>query len=481
MTHPPEAPSAPPPQGDAAGGPAEPDPRRPLASARVVEPAQQTEVFGEFDVCVLGGGPAGLAAAVSAARGGARTLLVERYGFLGGMGTAGGVTNFAGLYGRRDGQVQQLVHGVVDELLARIDRLGGLNDPQDGLQGRIRVRSYDVSAYKCAADDWLLAAGVQLLFHALAVGRLMDGSDPTRIDALLVETKSGRRAIRAREFIDASGDADLAHWAGVPYELGDGAGSALFPSTMFRVGNVDAERARAAIGEFRAIDALMERAADRYRFPRRGAILRPQRNPREWRANVTQLANDRGQAADATDAVQLSAAEVEGRRQIVEYMRFLHAEVPGFEAAEISDIAAQVGIRESRRITLLALQRACQLGCSVSTAAPAGSGPCSRGKTAVHHRQRLQHPQRVPAWGATWNRPCAGGHHRRPARLLVVRWQHTTQVLRDRGGAPPARMPLLVPRGRRCPVGATCGSPRTAARWAARRRRASCSDLPQHV
>jgi hypothetical protein len=69
-------------------------------------------------------------------------------------------------------------------------------------------------------------------------------SDPTRIDALLVETKSGRRAIRAREFIDASGDADLAHWAGVPYELGDGAGSALFPSTMFRIGNVDAERAR---------------------------------------------------------------------------------------------------------------------------------------------------------------------------------------------------------------------------------------------
>ncbi|MEN9628728.1 MAG: hypothetical protein RJA10_1955, partial [Pseudomonadota bacterium] len=102
------------------------------------EPARQTEVFGEFDVCVLGGGPAGLAAAVSAARGGARTILVERYGFLGGMGTAGGVTNFAGLYARRGGQVQQLVHGVVDELLERIDRLGGLNTPQDGLQGRIR-------------------------------------------------------------------------------------------------------------------------------------------------------------------------------------------------------------------------------------------------------------------------------------------------------------------------------------------------------
>lgn len=317
------------------------------AAGVVLEPARQTEVFAEVDVCVLGGGPAGLAAAVSAARGGARTLLVERYGFLGGMGTAGGVTNFAGLYGRRGGQMQQLVRGVVDELLDRIAALGGLNAPQDGLQGRIRVRSYDVAAYKCAADDWLLAAGVQLLFHAQAAGVLMDGP---RVDALLVETKSGRRAIRAREFIDASGDGDLAHWAGVPCELGDGAGSALFPSTMFRIGNVDAARAQAAIGEFKAIDTLMEQAGGRYRFPRRGAILRPQRNPNEWRANVTQLANERGQAVDATDARQLSAAEVEGRRQIVEYMRFLRAEVPGFEAAEISEIAAQVGVRETRRI-----------------------------------------------------------------------------------------------------------------------------------
>lgn len=315
--------------------------------APLTEPARQTPVFGEWDVVVLGGGPAGLAAAVSAARGGARTLLVERYGFLGGMGTAGGVTNFAGLYGKRGGQVQQLVRGVADELLARIDHLGGLNAPQDGLQGRIRVRSYDVAAYKCAADDWLLACGVDLLFHALAVGVVRDG---TQVSALLVETRSGRQAIRGRAFIDASGDADLAHFAGAPYELGDGAGSALYPSTMFRIGNVDAERARAAIGEFKAIDALMQQAASRYRFPRQGAILRPQRNPREWRANVTQLANERGDAVDATDARQLSAAEVEGRRQIVEYMRFLRAEVPGFEAAEISEIAAQVGVRETRRI-----------------------------------------------------------------------------------------------------------------------------------
>lgn len=321
------------------------------SQATVLEPARHLPLHGEYDVVVIGGGPAGIAAAASAARRGARTLLVEAYGFLGGMGTVGGVTNFAGLYGRHQGEMRQLVHGVVDDLLPRIAALGGLNQPQDGMQGRIRVRSYDTSAYKCAADQMLLAAGVKLLFHAQAAAVLMDGA---RIAALVVETKSGRQAVRANVFVDCSGDADVAAFAGVPCAVGDGHGSGLFPSTMFRVGHVDATQAVPAVGEFKAINDFMARAQQehpgRYRFPREGAILRPQIRPTEWRANVTQIANAGGRAMNAVDADELSAGEVEGRRQIVEYFRFLREQVPGFADSQIVEIAPQVGIRETRRI-----------------------------------------------------------------------------------------------------------------------------------
>ena len=315
--------------------------------ARIDEPARSTPVFGEFDVVVLGGGPAGIAAAASAARCGARTLLVERYGFLGGMGTAAGVTNFCGLHANVHGEIVQVVHGVADELLARMRALDGLNEPHL-VFGRIHAQAYDTAAFKCAADALLLDAGAELLFHAFAVGVARAAPDGP-IDALLLETKSGRVAVRARSFIDCSGDGDLAHFAGVPMAQGDAAGALLYPTLMFRVGNVDAARAGEA---WRSIPERMDEAeaSGEFRFPRRGAIVRPQKHAGEWRLNVTQLKNADGSATDGTDARSLSAGEVEGRRQAVDYLRFLRAKVPGFEAAYALEIAPQLGIRETRRL-----------------------------------------------------------------------------------------------------------------------------------
>ncbi|NNU42763.1 FAD-dependent oxidoreductase [Ramlibacter sp. B156] len=309
------------------------------------EPARQTPVWGEYEVVVLGGGPAGMAAAVVAARAGRKTLLVERYGFLGGMGTAAGVTNFCGLHANVHGEIRQVVHGVADDLLQRIDRLGGLNQPH-GLFGKTVAQAYDTAAYKIAADELLLSSGVEILFHALAAGVVMDG--PWRVQALLVETKSGRFAVLGQAFIDASGDGDLAAWAGAPYELGDGAGNMLYPSTMFRLNGINPERAGKA---WEVIPKLMleAEAAGRYKFPRKTPIVRPQKSGIEWRVNLTQLANREGNAMNGTDARDLSDAEVLGRRQIAEVAGFLR-EVPGFESSYIVDIAPQVGIRETRRV-----------------------------------------------------------------------------------------------------------------------------------
>ena len=312
----------------------------------LTEPSRQTPVYGEFDVVVLGGGPAGITAAASAALAGQRTLLVENYGFLGGMGTAAGVTNFCGLHANVHGEIRQVVHGLADDLLDRMRALGGLNEPHLLFGGKIAAQAYDNSAFKVAADELVLASGAQLLFHALAVGVVMDS--PDTIGALLIETKSGRQAVRARIFVDCSGDGDLAAHAGAPFEKGADGHGMMYPSTMFRVNGVDPLRAGDAWNHF---GALMDAAEKRGRkFARKSPVIRPQKNPAEWRANVTQLANADGSPVDGTNAEQLSRAEVQGRRQIVDFFRFLRESAPGFEQSYILEIAPQVGIRETRRI-----------------------------------------------------------------------------------------------------------------------------------
>ncbi len=316
-----------------------------MSAKTIEEPARRVPVYGEYEVAVLGGGPAGIAAAVAAARGGRRTLLIERYGFLGGMGTAAGVTNFCGLHANVYGEMRRVVQGMASELLARIDRIRGLNAPHLVL-GKIFAQAYDTAAYKIAADDLMAAHRVDILFHALGAGVVMH--DERRINAVMVETKAGRQAVRAEIFIDCSGDGDLAAWAGAPFEVGDHNGHMLYPSMMFRLNNIDPAKAGEA---WRTIPQLMDEAVARgtHSFPRKGAIVRPQKSGIEWRVNFTQLKRADGSAINGLEPDDLTRGEIDGRRQAVQAFEFLRT-VPGFENSYIVDLPPQLGIRETRRV-----------------------------------------------------------------------------------------------------------------------------------
>jgi hypothetical protein len=317
-----------------------------MQSKHIVEPSRKTQLWGEYEVVVLGGGPAGIAAALAAGRAGRSTIIIERYGFFGGAGTAAGLSTFCGLHAVVHGKHEQVVHGVVDDVLERLAAKDGLNKPHLTIQNQITALSYDISAFKIAADELMADARVEVLFHAFGTGVVM--TDERNIEAVLVETKSGRFAIRGQVFVDGSGDGDLAAWAGVPYEVGDGTGNMLYPSTMFRINGVNPERAGRA---WEVIPGLMDAAEKQGRtFPRKKPIVRPQRNPIEWRANLTQIKNPNGTAVSGIDARELSYGEVEGRRQCWDVFDFIKANTPGFEQAYIVEIAPQIGIRETRRI-----------------------------------------------------------------------------------------------------------------------------------
>jgi len=302
------------------------------------EPARDLPVFDEVDVLVCGGGPAGFAAAVAAARTGARTLLIEQTNCLGGIATAGGHNHIC-LFTEWGTDVR-VVGGVAYEMARRVEALG---------YGRISGGNVDfeLDGMKLALEQMASEAGVKLLYHTLFADALV--ADGTVVGAA-IQNKSGRRAVRARRVIDATGDADVAASAGAPYEIGRPGDGACQPATlMFTIGGVDWAR----VSDFRGdnhqltdVWAAAQAAGDMEPFQSvvMGWWWTPTR-PDQVGVNFTHIVG-----ADATDAASITAATIEGRRQAFAMIPVFRKYVPGMENCYLISTAALLGTRESRRI-----------------------------------------------------------------------------------------------------------------------------------
>lgn len=282
----------------------------------------------KYQVLVAGGGPGGCAAAVAAGRLGMRVLLIERYGFLGGMATAGLVNPFMPY----TIEGKPIIEGVFGEILEQLSARGGLHQ---------NAVTFDEEVLKVVLDDLVTGAGCDLLLHAwLADVQVEDG----RVEAVEVETKSGRLTFEADIFIDGTGDGDLATRAGATVEHGRAEDGLAQPMTLcFRVGGVVTER----MPDRGEINRLYREAQARGEVdcPRDNVLFFPSVHPGFIHFNTTRVIKRK-----AVDAGDVTAAELEARRQMHQIVAFLRKQVAGFESAYLSHSAAQIGVRESRRI-----------------------------------------------------------------------------------------------------------------------------------
>jgi hypothetical protein len=288
------------------------------------------------DVLVVGAGSAGATAAVAAARTGADTLLVDRLGFLGGTSTSV-LDTFYAFY--TPGTVaHKVIAGIPDDVVARL-RAEDACFERPNTYGAGTGVTYDPETLKRVWEALATEAGVRLLLHSFAFAATCDADG--RVDAVQVATKGGVRTIRPRAIVDASGDADICHLTGAPYDAPDDRTQSL--STVFRLAGVDTDRMAKKEELWRLIRAAVEEGA--YRLPRlEGSI---HRTPQE---GVVMCLMTRMGGVDATDPDALTAAELEGRRQCHEYFRFLRDRVPGYERAVLVSTSPAIGVRESRRI-----------------------------------------------------------------------------------------------------------------------------------
>lgn len=305
------------------------------------------ETLAETDVLVVGSGSAGSTAAIAAARAGARTMLLERYGFLGGTSTLV-LDTFYGFYTPGSAS-KKVVGGVPDDVVAALKTFSACFERPNTYGAGTGV-TYHPDYLKVVWEQLARDAGVRVLLHAWVQDVETSGD---RVTGVVVATKIGLRRVAAKIVVDASGDADVCYHSGVPFELAGDREPAQTLTTTFRMCNVDVARrksvSKAAFHELMA-DAA---AGGNYALPRKEGSDHAMPVPGMTSTIMTRLQSYErrdGKVVNATDPELLSRAEMDGRRQALEYARFLHDRVPGYENAHLAGFGVQIGIRETRRV-----------------------------------------------------------------------------------------------------------------------------------
>lgn len=313
----------------------------------------------EYDVAVLGGGPAGIAAAISAARNGASTIIVERYGFLGGMSTAAMVYPWMTFHSAAG---EQVVKGIAQEIVDRLMALGASpGHLRDTIGFTHTLTPYHPEVYKVLACDMLQESGVELLLHTSAIEVQAEGK---RISSITLYNKSGISKLKAKVYVDASGDGDIAYMAGAPWEQGN-LEQKVQPMTMkFRMKGVDLSKVKqymqhnpsefyekSLIGELDVLPLTgvmgfyKKWKAANLPIPRDGVLFFSGPNEDEVLVNVSRVSG-----LDPTNSEDLTKAEIEGRKQVLLLEEFFQNSIPGFEKASVAAVGTQIGVRETRRI-----------------------------------------------------------------------------------------------------------------------------------
>jgi len=303
----------------------------------IQEPARDIPVIGEYDVVVAGGGPGGIPAAIAAARAGAKTLLIERYGFLGGMATAGLIGPILGV--SASGTDEPMIGDIAEELCRAMADLGAA-PPYDEAVATGGIR-FEPEGFKLVCDNLVLDAGMDLRLHSFVADAITEDG---RLKALVLESKSGREAVVGKVFVDATGDADVVARSGASFTKGrdfDGAMESM--GSMFHVGGVYEDELPTG-DEAKAFAEKANQAVeeDRIRAYNRGLGGRLREGQRT--VNATRF------AGDATNVEDLTRGEIRVRRDTWDLINFWREEAPGMQDCYLLQTPTNLGLRESRQM-----------------------------------------------------------------------------------------------------------------------------------